>query len=165
MLANHQHYAEHWVKQWRGNAFLKLKNEVKDDKPITVAVNHSTVVHALDPLHRAKWSAKVDYRTREWTKVTSECECVCVSLCRGCVVLTHPRWTGGVAADELSGASVTNHDCTCSPEGAHSVCLCVCMGVCVCIIVFLISSTTAIQTSWTMPLLLPTTPGSLSQSG
>lgn len=53
---------------------------------------------------------------------------------------THPRWTGGMAADELRRASVTDHDCTCSPEGAHSVCLC----VHVCVIVFLISSPTAI---------------------
>ena len=60
------------------------------------------------------------------------CVCVCAEVVCGEYPPTHPKWTGGKAADELRRASVTDHDCTCSPEGAHSVCLCVhaeCYGV------------------------------------
>lgn len=78
---------------------------------------------------------------------------------------THPRWTGGMAADKLRRASVTDHDCTCSPEGARSVCL---WSACVCVLLcFLIYSPTAIWPSWPPPpaRALPSPPHTLSQSG
>lgn len=62
-------------------------------------------------------------------KKISQCICVYLRLCCGEFLPYHPRWTGGMAADELRRASVTDHDCTCSPGGARSVGL----GVHVCV--------------------------------